>query len=528
MEKKSSPAPRKSTNLLCVREYMQRGAAERVLTMLQIQHIRYQGIIKGRSMRSIAQETGHNFRTVRKYIEQTDFNKPVKRKIGRPLKLDNVKPIIDMWLAKDLKKKPKQRHTAKRIYNRLVNEYSDIFNASERTVRAYVAIKKKELYGPEEGYLPLDHPPGEAQVDFGYVDFYEKGQKVEGYELIISFPFSNGGYAQLLKGQNQECLFAGMIETFEHMQQVPTVIWFDNLSAAVAGLSGQERTLTERFQRFCLHYGFEGRFCNPDAGHEKGNVENKVGYSRRNYFVPEPEFEDIQEYNRGLFAVAEKDMQRPHYKKGRLINRLLEGDKAAMLPLPDNPFEVAKWQKAKANKVGKVKFETNTYSASPGAASREVWIKADAHMVEIFDEDYRSIIKHRRLYGKNLESMNWYPYLSTLAKRPNALKYSGFYRELPDPWQEYLDACDYDGKKSSLKVLLKILEESDMDIATRSLEECQVNGAASSDGILLSYYRLNQECIEESLELPSSLAKLAEYTPDLSSYDLLFSGSDLG
>jgi hypothetical protein len=110
-------------------------------------------------------------------------------------------------------------------------------------------------------------------------------------------------------------------------------------------------------------------------------------------------------------------------------------------------------------------------------------------MVEIFDEDYHSIIKHRRLYGKNLESMNWYPYLTTLAKRPNALKYSGFYREVPDPWQDYLDACDYDGKKSRLKVLRKILEEGNMDTAISSLEECQANGATSSDGILLSYYR---------------------------------------
>lgn len=494
-----------------------------MLTMIQIQLIRYQSINKGRSIRSIARETGCNFRTVKKYIDQTDFNDSIrsKSKPGRPSKLDRVKPIIDTWLTEDLKRKPKQRHTAKRIFDRLRVEHGDIFSASDRTVRAYVAAKKKELYGPDEGYLPLEHPPGEAQVDFGKVVFNEKGQQVEGFELVISFPYSNGGYAQLLKGQNQECLFTGMIAAFEHMKKVPSVIWFDNLSAAVAGISGQDRTLTERFRRFSLHYGFQSHFCNPDSGHEKGNVENKVGYSRRNYFVPEPEFEDMEEYNRGLFAVAEMDMQRPHYKKGQLISRLYEEDTAAMLPLPDIEFEVAKWQKVRANKVGKVKFETNTYSASPAVAGKEAWIKADAHRVEILDEDYRSIARHRRLYGKNLESMDWYPYLATLAKRPNALKYSGFYRELPEPWQDYLDACGHDGKKRSLKILLKILEESDMDIATQSLEECQANGTASSDGILLSYYRLTQENIEEDLRLPTNLAKLDGYKPDLSPYDLL-------
>jgi len=495
-----------------------------VLTMTQIKHIKKERFDKGKSIRSIARETGHDFRTVKKYIEKSDFNEPAKRKSGRPSKLDPYKETIDTWLLEDKLTKTKQRHTAKKVYDRLRNEYRDNFDVSERTVRAYVAAKKKEIYGVVEGFLPLDHPPGEAQIDFGDVVFYEKGQKVEGHELVISFPYSNGGYPQLLKGENQECLFTGMIAIFEHMKKVPAVIWFDNLSAAVAGINGQERTLTERFERFALHYGFEARFCNPDSGHEKGNVENKVGYSRRNFFVPVPEFEDIEEYNRGLFAVAEKDMQRDHYKKRRLISCLLEEDKAAMLPLPDTSFEVAKWQKAKVNKVGKIKFETNTYSTSPAVAGREVWVKADAHSVEILDEDYCSIIKHKRLYGKNLESMNWYPYLTTLAKRPNALKYSGFYRELPDPWQDYLESCDHEGKKSSLKILLKILEESDMETANRSLKECQANsnGKANSDGILLSYYRLTQKSIADNLDLPANLITMSEYTPDLTSYDLLF------
>jgi len=312
--------------------------------MTQIKHIKKERFEKGKSIRCIARETGHDFRTVKKYIEKSDFNESVRKKRGRPSKLDPYKATIDAWLHEDKTAKPKQRHTAKRIYDRLKEKYPESFNVSERTVRAYVAAKKKELYGVVEGSLPLDHPRGEAQVDFGDVVFYEKGQKIEGHELVMSFPYSNGGYPQLLKGENQECLFTGMIAIFEHMKKVPAVIWFDNLSAAVAGIKGQERTLTDRFERFALHYGFEAKFCNPDAGHEKGNVENKVGYSRRNFFVPAPEFDDIEKYNRGLFAVAEKDMQRAHYKKGRMISCLLEEDKAAMLPLPDKSYEVAKSQ----------------------------------------------------------------------------------------------------------------------------------------------------------------------------------------
>ncbi len=131
--------------------------------MIQRYHIKHQSFHKGQSLRSIAEETGHDFRTVKKYAEEVDYNLSVKPKRGRPSKLDPVKPIIDTWLTEDLNRPIKQRHTAVRIYERLRNEHSDIFNASERTVRSYVASKKKELYGEKEGYLPLEHPPGKPR-----------------------------------------------------------------------------------------------------------------------------------------------------------------------------------------------------------------------------------------------------------------------------------------------------------------------------------------------------------------------------
>jgi transposase len=167
------------------------GKKERMLTMIQRYHIKYQSFHKGQSLRSIAKDTGHDFRTVKKYAEQTDFNLKTKPKKGRPSKLDPVKPIINKWLTEDMNRPVKQRHTAKRVYDRLRDEFGDIFNACERTVRTYVAAKKKELYGEKEGYLPLEHPPGEAQLDFGEIVMIEKGKRVKGYELILSLPYSN-------------------------------------------------------------------------------------------------------------------------------------------------------------------------------------------------------------------------------------------------------------------------------------------------------------------------------------------------
>ena len=144
----------------------------------------------------------------------------------------------------------------------------------------------------KEGYIPLIHYPGEAQADFGTADFYENGRYVEkGKYLVVSFPHSNGGYLQLNYGENLECLLEGLQNIFRYVGGVPTEIWFDNTTTIVTHIiKGGGRDITERFRLFAEHYRFKPVFMNPDSGNEKGNVENKVGYLRRNELVPVPRF----------------------------------------------------------------------------------------------------------------------------------------------------------------------------------------------------------------------------------------------
>ncbi|GAW27811.1 hypothetical protein ULO1_03810 [Carboxydocella sp. ULO1] len=123
-------------------------------------------------------------------------------------------------------------------------------------------------------------------MDFGQAEFIENGVKITGHYLNVSFPYSNCGYTQVFKSENQESFLTGLKKNFEHIGCVPDRIWLDNLSAAVVTIKKHgDRDLTEMFKRFALHYGFECNFCNPNSGHEKGSVENKVGYHRRNFFV---------------------------------------------------------------------------------------------------------------------------------------------------------------------------------------------------------------------------------------------------
>lgn len=385
-----------------------------------------------------------------------DFNEPHYPPKELPSLLDPLKPVIDEWLLADLKAPRKQRHTAKRVYERLQEEYPNLLEVKKRTVQYYVSQKKKEIFREhQKAYLPLHHLPGEAQVDFGHFSYYNNsGEMIDALKLTVSFPYSNQAYCQISGGENQECLLQGMKNIFEHMGCVPYRMVFDNLSTAVAHLgTGHNRTMTDTFKRFMSHYKIEPFFCNAAAGWEKGNVENKVGYERRNMFVPVPTILSFEQFNKNLLSVCEKDAKREHYIKPSSIEELFLEDKKAMSSLNTVPFEVFDFAPRIPDKYAKVSYDRNLYSSSPKYAKESVYVKATSDKVYILNQDYELIMEHPRLYGKGNESMKWLPYIELMAKRPTALKYTTFYQELPDNWQKYLNNQDSEGKRKGLTSL---------------------------------------------------------------------------
>lgn len=493
--------------------------------MKQIKYIKKAVEKEGLSLREISRKTGHAFETVKKYADKEDFNiyhgNTNRRKNN--CKFSIYEEIIRQWLMDDQKAPRKQRHTAQRVYDRLKELYKDEFDVSDRTVRIWVAKLKREIYTDKDAYLPLKHPPGEAQVDFGDAVFIENGKRYEGHYMSISFPHSNSGYTQLFKAENQECLLTGLKNIFKHIGKVPTCIWFDNLSPVVKKIREYgKRDKTEGFERFELHYGFDSNFCNPASGHEKGCVECKIGYHRRNLFVPIPEFNDLEEYNKDLLKQCDEDMNRKHYKKNKSIKELFEEDKAAMKGLPRIEFEVFKLEKAKADKYGKVSFDHRQYSSSPLFAGKEVWVKATANEVKILDEEYNLIQEHPRLYGEEKESMKWVPYLKLMAKRPTALKYTGFYEELPETLQQYFEHCEYTEKKIGLTALTKMVEETDISTATKAFEVAIERGVTDIDSIWATYYRIAKpEIIIPEVKLPDTIPEIKTYIVNTNLYDIL-------
>ncbi len=497
--------------------------------MEHVYNIRYEYYDNGKSVREIARSTGHDRETVNKYISQENFSLPTPVKHKRKSKTDNYRDQVRKWLIADEKAPRKQHHTAKRVYDRLKEKEETenrTLDVSDRAIRDLVADLKHELNQQKTASLPLLHPAGEAQVDFGKTHFYEKSVYYEGNHLALTLPHSDAKYVQLFKGQNFECLAQGLKNIFDHIGYVPTVIRFDNMSTAVKTIMAQgEREVTDNFRRMQCHFGFESNFCNPESGHEKGSVENYVGYSRRNYFVPVPQMYDLEEYNRDLLKACDKNLMREHYKHEQQVWQLFEEDKASMKPLPRYDFDACRYVLAKTNQYAMVKFQKNNYSTAGNMAHQEITLKLDAYHVTVLNDRMQPIVAHKRLYGKNKESMIWGPYLDVLAKRPMALKYSGFFKGLPDSVRHFLDACNLDDKKQVLKAVAQTCREKGMDKSVDALRDAVKLEPKDADALISAYaFVLNKPGQIPKNDVPEYIPQLKDYALDFTAYAKLMGG----
>ncbi len=413
-----------------------------------------------------------------------------------------------------------------RIYRRLQDEQD--FKGSYSSVRRYICQKKMALKTHTSGYLPLLHPLGSGQVDFGESMGYDaKGQEMKFFGLTISFPNSNKGYTQAVPSQNQECLLEGMKQIFEQMGGVPPILRFDNMSTAVAhvGKNG-ERTLTDGFRRFMLHYRFEAVFCNPASGNEKGNVENKVGYSRRNAFVPVPTIVSFGETNKELWKWCEQDAERLHYKHNVPIAELWKEDEKHLLTLPTNPYIVFRYATVTVDKVGFATIDTNKYGLSPQFAGQTVQAKIFFDHIAFF-YDHKPIANFQRSYGKNEEIFDWTQYVTTLCRKPGAIEHTRFFQQMPEPLQSYLSHSQGKERKNALQLLQEIVENGDQSLWEDALALASSNGRSDIDSIRQCYYMIaKKEYHPHPLKL--SDVPTLNVQPNLSAYDGLTGGGANG
>jgi len=441
-----------------------------MLRMNQIDEIK--GLQRqGLGPKEIASRLNLDRKTVAKYMKVEDFNGALLGQKASVSKLDPWKPKIDEWLEEDRRMRFKQRHTAKRVHERLLAEHGEAYRCSYPLVQRYLKEKKRER-GAERGYLELVWPPGEAQADFGEADVVESGIKRAVKYLCLSFPHSNGGFVQTFGGETAECVCQGLGDIFHWIGGVPRRIVFDN-AGAIGRRVRDKVTLNELFLRFKCHYGFSVSFCNPEAGHEKGHVENKVGYVRRNFFVPIPEVRDLESWNRELLGRGEEDFDRPHYKKGLTIRELWAEERRHLSPLPERPFAVERLERVRTNGYGKLCLDgRHWYSSAPEHAEEALVVGLKAHTVVVYGPDGGVVAVHPRSFGeRRTDTADYATSLETLLRRPRAWTNSPFRAGLSPTLRESLDSLDRLDLRRVLSVLAESISTFGLEVALESLEE---------------------------------------------------------
>lgn len=245
--------------------------------------------LEGMSQRQVAATLHISRNTVKKYWNGDSVPWERKAYSRKPYVLtEDVVAFVQQCLDEDSQcGSKKQHHTAKRIYDRHVEECE--FTGSETTVRRLVKeLREKE----QEAFVPLAFPPGDAlQIDWGEVTVWLDGVKTTVNLFCARLCYSGAPMVLAYRRQNEESFLDALARMFQYFGGVPKRVIFDNGKVAVKDGFGAHARKQAGYAALSAHYGFEAVFCNPASGNEKGLVEGLVGYIRRNVCVPIPKTE---------------------------------------------------------------------------------------------------------------------------------------------------------------------------------------------------------------------------------------------
>jgi transposase len=378
---------------------------------------------EGLSIRALAAKHRVHRRTVREALASAT---PPERKTPERVApaLGPWTMIIRAWLVADRDAPRKQRHTARRVWQRLVGEYGA--QVAESTVRAYVAQVNFELDNTLRAVtVPQTHGPGEeAECDFGEFMAWIDGVLVKCWMFCLRLSHSGRGFHVAFCHQAQEAFFEGHTLAFAHFGGVPGLIRYDNLKTAVAKvLFGRDRLENERFVALRSHHGFDSFYCLPgiEGAHEKGGVEGEVGRFRRRHLVPVPRVGSLVELNELIAAGDRIDDDRRIGRRADTVGEAARAELAWLGPLPAEPFDTAAILPAvKVDTKGRICVRQSFYSVPVRLARRSVAVRLGAQALEAI-ADGGVVARHQRSLHKGTEDLVLDHYLEILVRKPGAL-----------------------------------------------------------------------------------------------------------
>jgi transposase len=387
------------------------------------ENIRRDQVREDASIRGLATRYGVHRRTVRQALDRA---MPPTRKphSAHPApKLGPHKSRIDGWLEEDRRLPRKQRHTAHRIWRRLVDEYgSDI---GERAVRYYVRERKREIGLGVCGFVPQAHQPGqEAEVDWGEASVVLAGEETRVHVFMMRACWSGATFARAYLQETQQAFLDGHTHAFAFFGGVFRLVRYDNLRSAVKKvLKGRKRIETERFIALRSHYVFDSSFTSSgtQGAHEKGGIEGEVGRFRRNNLVPVPHVATLGELNTMLEAACERDLARTISGADASIGERFEHERSLMSALPTEAFDPREASRVRVNQKSLITVRQNHYSVPASLIGLMVEVRIGASQIEVFHNG-QAVAGHERRTGRYETEAKLEHYLDLLRDRPGALK----------------------------------------------------------------------------------------------------------
>jgi transposase len=479
--------------------------------MVDIEYIRKKHLVEGWSVRRISRQLDVARQTVRKALASAE---PPRYQLSKPRPnpvMDPYGEIIRSWLLADQQAPRKQRHTSKRIYDRLVTDYG--FAGAESSVRRVVArLRPKQ----PEVFIPLRAAFGQqAQIDWGQAQVRIDGKTVTAHLFCLRLRASGVPFVWAAPTEKLEAFLEGHRRGFEWLGGVPAECVYDNLKTAVVRiLAGPEREEQTLFASLRAHYLFDSQFCRPGEGHEKGAVENLVGMVRRNALVPVPDVASWAALNDHLLRWCEG-------QRDRLAARW-DAERAALRPLPAQPFRCAQTRLVSVNRLSVVHVETNRYSVPCRYVGRTLRLALFTEQVELWDADTR-VAAHGRCYQRGESLLRLEHYLPALARKPHAASHAAVVEQLP-PLYAAVRARLQQGKRDGYRAFAAILllhQEFAAETVAAALAEAWERDCVEAS--VVRQIALNQTAPAPPLPVPvpEALALARVLEPDLGRYDTL-------
>ena len=429
---------------------------------------------QGMSRAQIARRLHVDRGTVAKYADMEDCSPKPKADRRYGSKIDPYAHLVDGWLEADRMLPRKQRHTIRRVHDRLLAETD--YDGEYSTTMRYVHRWREANRGvpDREGYVRLEWAAGSMQVDFGVARARIAGEMADVHCLVVSLPYSNMRLCVALPGENAECLCHGLMLVFEHIGGVPPVIVMDNATGAGRRNAKGEVALTGVFSAFVAHYRLEVRFCNPYSGNEKGSVENAVGFLRRNLMVPPMRAESYGQLSRLLLERCD-GLARDSYCPRLLdvpVAEVFDEERAALMPLPSTAFDPVRWESRTADKYGLVDIDSNRYLAGPDSARSRVLAAIRWDTVTLASPATGELLaEYPRQYGRSRNVEDPALVLPRLAVKPRAWRESSIRPDVPDDIRAWLDSMDEKTLRESLKAIGDACRAAGFDPAMQACGE---------------------------------------------------------